>query len=337
MNKFSWYEANSVRDALNNVNATASSILARGSESQKAIIKAGGIDLLDLMKEGLVSPGKVVSILKIPGLDQITRDPSGMRIGANVTLSDLEKNDQLKSEYLAIHQAVAHAGTPQTRNTATLGGNLAQRTRCWYFRSIDHECYRKGSGTCYAQKGENEYHAIINNDPCASVHASSVSTALMAFDARVEIEAADGHKKVVSLDEFFVHPADDSRVETILQAGELITAVILPPVKGDVRSWYIKHGSRESHDWAMADVAVVATYKGRTCKKAEIVLGAAAPVPLRVQKAAGRLQNQVVDEALAASVGDLSMEGATPLEKNAYKVSVFKAIVKRAILKTKGS
>jgi xanthine dehydrogenase YagS FAD-binding subunit len=249
-------------------------------------------------------------------------------------LAELESHDLIKEKYKAIHLAVAHAGTPQLRNSATLGGNLAQRTRCWYFRSIDHYCYRKGSGTCYAQKGENEFHAVMKNETCASVHSSSVSTALMAFNAKVQITTADGKSREVSLEEFFVHPETDSRTENILNSNELITSVVIPPVKSGTKSYYIKQGARESHDWAIADVAVVTEMSGGKCKKAEIVLGAAAPVPVKASESARMLKGKNIDEALAVSAGEASMKGATPLTGNAYKIPIFKTIVKRAILKS---
>jgi xanthine dehydrogenase YagS FAD-binding subunit len=335
MNKFSWYEATSVEDALDKVNATASDILGKRPNASSVIIKAGGIDLMDLMKEGLVNPGTIVSVKKIPGLDQIEFDEkTGLRIGANVTLASLEAHSLIKEKYLALHLAVGHAGTPQLRNTATLAGNLAQRTRCWYFRSLDHQCFRKGSGTCYAQKGENEFHAIMKNETCASVHSSSVSTALMAFDASVEIASADGKKRKVRMEEFFVHPEVDSRSENILNSNELITAVVIPTVKAGTKSYYIKQGARESHDWAMADVAVVMEMSGSKCNKAEIVLGAAAPIPIRSTAASGQLTGKTINESLAVAAGEASMKGATPLAGNAYKVPIFKTIVKRAILKS---
>ena len=334
MDKFSWYEAKSVEDAVDKANATASDILGKKQNGSSVIFKAGGIDLLDLMKEGLVNPSTLVGVKTIPGLDQISFDEtSGLKIGANVTLADLESNDEIKKKYLALHQAVAHAGTPQLRNSATLGGNLAQRTRCWYFRSIEHDCYRKGSGTCFAQNGENEFHAIMNNDTCASVHSSSVSTALMAFNAKVQITSSDGKSKEVGMEEFFVHPEADSKNETILQSGDLITGVIVPPVSDATKSYYIKYGTRESHDWAMADVAVVTEMSAGKCKRAEVVLGAAAPVPIKSADAAKKLVGKSISESVAKAAGKASMKGATPLAGNEYKVPVFEIIVKRAILK----
>lgn len=334
MNKFSWYEAKSVDDALNKVNATASDILGKQPNGSSVIFKAGGIDLIDLMKEGLVNPSTIVSIKKIPGLDKVEYDDSsGLRIGANVTLAEIESDDLIKDKYLALHLAVAHAGTPQLRSSATLGGNLAQRTRCWYFRSIDHQCYRKGSGTCYAQQGENEFHAIMNNGTCASVHSSSVATALMAFNAVVQVTTSDGKSKEIGMEDFFVHPENDSKNETILESGDLITSVLIPAVKSSTRSYYIKYGARESHDWAMADVAVVTEMNGGKCQNAEVALGAAAPVPMKSESAAKKLIGKSISASVAKAAGKSSMKGATPLSGNAYKVPIFETIVKRAILK----
>ncbi len=333
MNKFSWYEAKSIEDALSKVNATASDILGKAPNSSSVIFKAGGIDLLDLMKEGLVNPSTIVSIKNIPGLDKVEySDQDGLKIGANVTLEELEKNSLIKDKYMALYQAVSHAGTPQLRNAATIGGNLAQRTRCWYFRSIDHQCYRKGSGTCYAQEGENEFHAIMNNKTCASVHSSSVSTALMAFNATVEIAGPNGKTRSVTMEEFFVHPETDSRTENILASNELITGINIPAVNENIKSFYIKQGARESHDWAIADVAVVMKMSGGQCENAEIVLGAAAPVPVKAEDAAKKLNGKAINESVASSAGKASMKGATPLANNAYKVPIFRSIVKRAIL-----
>ena len=335
MNKFSWYEAKSVEDAVNKVNATASDILGKAYNDSSVIFKAGGIDLLDLMKEGLVNPSTIVNIRNIPGLDKIEyNDKDGLKIGANVTLAELENNAIVKEKFLALHQSITHAGTPQLRNSATLGGNLAQRTRCWYFRSFDHQCYRKGSGTCFAQEGENEFHAIMNNQTCASVHSSSVATALKAFNTTVEIAGTNGKTRSIDIEKFFVHPETDSRTENVLASNELITGITIPAVDENVKSYYIKQGARESHDWAIADVAVVLEISGGQCKNAEIVLGAAAPVPIKAVDAANKLKGKAINESIAESVGKASMKGATPLANNAYKVPIFKSIVKRAILKT---
>jgi xanthine dehydrogenase YagS FAD-binding subunit len=285
------------------------------------------------MKEGLSNPEQLISIREIEGLNSITYDTKeGLRIGANVTLSEIAANEEIKSLYLALHLAASKAATPQVRNMATLGGNLAQRTRCWYFRSKEHECFRKGSGTCYARYGENRYHAILDNEECASVHSSSLSTALMAFGAVVEIAGKDGKYSVVPLSKFFVLPSVDSTRESILEAGQIITSVIIPSLKEGTKSHYIKMGERESHDWPIADVAVVAEMAGTKCKKANIVLGAAAPVPVLSEAAMKTVKGKEINEDLAAMAGTAAMVNASPLAQNAYKVPIFETIIKRALM-----
>ncbi len=335
MNKFSWYEAKSVEDALKQVNATVSEELYKPTQ-KAAVMKSGGIDVLDLVKEGLVQPQKIVNIRNIPGLDKISYDAKkGLSIGANVTLADIESNEEIKEKYLALHQAVAHAATPQLRNMSTVAGNLAQRNRCWYFRSIDHNCFRKGGDRCFARSnwtGENENHAILENGSCVSVHASSVATAFMAFNAKVVIMNADGERKEVSMDDFFVLPSQDGSKENILKAKELITEIIVPAPTAKTKSYYIKQMARESHDWSLGDVAVVAEVSGNSCEKASIVLGAAAPVPYRSLLAEKAMANKPINAQNALAAAEAAMEIAKPLTKNGYKVPLFVSIIRDAIL-----
>ena len=336
MNKFSWYEAKSIEDALNQVNSTVSEELYKPTQAA-AVFKSGGIDLFDLVKEGLIQPRKIVNIRNIPGLDNISFDAKdGLRIGANVTLAELETNPEIEARYFALHQAVAHAATPQLRNMSTIAGNLAQRNRCWYFRSADHPCFRRGGDRCYARAaatGENENHAILDNGSCVSVHASSIATALMAFNAVVVIVNKDGEKKEVPMEDFFVAPAQDATRENSLRAGELITEIFVPAPAAGTRSFYIKQVARESYDWSLGDVAVVAEVSGNTCKKASIVLGAAAPVPYRSIPAEKAMENKAIDENNATAAAQAAMAPARPLSKNGYKVPLFVAIIKDAILK----
>ena len=334
MNKFSWLKATSIEEALNNASATSSELLQPDSSEDAAVLKAGGVDLLDLMKEGLVKPAKLIDIRSIPGMSRINlHKRDGLQIGAGTTLSEIEHDAFITKNFPALQMAAAKAATPNIRNMATLGGNLAQRTRCWYFRSKHHECIRKGSGTCYAQDGKNEFHAIMHNDTCTSVHASSIATALMAYEAEIVIMGLDGTKKVVPINEFFVSPSEDSRRESILTSKELISQVNLPAVSSNVRAYYIKQGARESYDWPIADVAVVAEMDGSRVKWVNIVLGAAAPVPLRSDAASDMLKGKELTKSRAEKVAEIAMKEATPLSQNAYKVPIFKAIIKRAILK----
>lgn len=334
MNKFSWCNARSIEEAVKLADSTVSDAINNPGR-EHSILKSGGIDVLDLMKEGLISPVNVVNILNIPGLEGITFERrEGLRIGANTRLSALEDDENIKSLYTALHQAVAKAATPQLRNASTLGGNLAQRNRCWYFRSIDHPCFRKGGNTCYAQNGENQYHAIMNNGTCCSVHASSIATALLAFNARVEIVGPGGAKREVNMEEFFVTPFTDIRRENVLRKDELITTVTVPAPTGRTRSYYIKEGERDSFDWSLADVAVVVEYSGNSCKNVAIALGAAAPVPVRARDAEGVLTGKNLTPEMAEAAAEAAMLNATPLAKNAYKVRTFKTIIRRALLAT---
>lgn len=335
MNKFSWYEASSVEDALKQVNSTVSEEVYQ-SKDEAAVFKSGGVDVFDLMKEGILKPQQVVNIRNISGLDGTSFDAKkGLRIGSNVTLSALASNEEIRQHYLALHQAINHAATPQLRNMSTIGGNIAQRTRCWYFRSAEHDCFRKAGDRCFArhsETGENENHAIIDNGSCVSLHASSVSTALMAFNASVVIVDSDGKKKEVLMDDFFVSPSKDIAAETILKPKELITEIILPAPSKNTKSCYIKQGSRESYDWSIGDVAVVMEVSKETCRSASIVLGAAAPVPYRSVEAQEAMENKTINPENAAAAADEAMTIARPLSKNGYKVPLFKSIIKQAIL-----
>jgi xanthine dehydrogenase YagS FAD-binding subunit len=335
MNKFSWYEAKSVEDALQQVNSTVSEQLYEHSD-KASVFKSGGVDVFDLVKEGLLKPQKIINIRNIPGLDKIGYDPKkGLSIGSNVTLAEIASNPDIKTHYMALHQAVNHAATPQLRNMSTLGGNIAQRNRCWYFRSADHDCFRKGGDRCFArhsETGENENHAIIDNGSCVSVHASSIATALMAFNARVVIVNEEGKKKEVHMDDFFVTAGKDIAMENVLQAKEIITEITLPAPSKDTKSAYIKQVARESYDWSLGDVAVVLEVSGDTCRSASIVLGAAAPVPYRSMEAQQAIEKKTINGENALAAAEAAMSKARPLGKNGYKVPLFINTIKQAIL-----
>ena len=335
MNKFSWYEATSIEDALQQVNKTVSEELYQ-STNNAAVFKSGGIDVFDWVKEGLINPQKIINIRNIPGLDVISYDAKdGLRVGSNVTLAELASNSDIKNHYLALHQAINHAATPQLRNMSTLGGNIAQRNRCWYFRSADHQCFRKSGDRCFArhsETGENENHAIIDNGSCVSLHASSISTALMAFNASVVIVNSKGEKKKVLMDDFFVSAGQDIAMETILQAKEIITEIVLPAPSKNTKSYYIKQVARESYDWSLGDVAVVIETSGDTCKSASIVLGAAAPVPYRSVQAQQAMEKKSINNTNAMAAAEAAMSVARPLSKNGYKVPLFVSTIKQAIL-----
>jgi xanthine dehydrogenase YagS FAD-binding subunit len=320
MNRFEWVNATSVDQALSSV--------ASGSS-----FKAGGIDLLDLMKDGITAPPRLVNIRNIDGLNQIAEGSQGLTIGPLVTLTQIEEHPAIQKKYSALAEAASRAATPQIRNMATVGGNLAQRPRCWYFRSEDFHCRKKGGHHCFAQDGENEYHAIFDNRTCAIVHPSGLAVPLVAMNARLELTSRKG-KRELPLEQFFITPDQDVTRENVLQSDDLITNIIIPA--GNARTAYYKQGEKESFDWPIADVAVILDMQGSRCNKAAIVLGAAAPYPYRAKAAEAKLNGATIDEATARAAAKAAVADATPLAKNRYKVPVFETIIRRTILRAAG-
>jgi xanthine dehydrogenase YagS FAD-binding subunit len=323
MNRFTFVDCATVDEALSQMKGDA-------------VVKAGGIDLLDLMKDGIVSPPKLVSILNVRSLHSIGSTDRGLELGPLTTLSEIAEHPEIQQRYAALSDAAGHAATPQVRNMATLGGNLIQRPRCWYFRSSDFDCRKKGnSDECHALQGENQYHAIVNNQSCAMVHPSSTAVPLLAMDAEVELTSKAG-KRTVAMRDFYVAPEVDLQRETAVKPGELITAIRVPAPRPGTRSAYQKYGEKESFDWPIADAGVVLEMDGTTCRKAAIVLGVAAPTPIHATDAEASLRGKVIDERTAREAGKLAVTNATPLSQNGYKVQLFQAAVYRTILLAAG-
>lgn len=320
MNRFEWVDATSVEQALSAV-------------SSDSAFKAGGVDLLDLMKDDIYAPKRLVNIRNIQGLNEIRDDEQGLHIGPLATLSEIAEHATIQKKYPAISDAADRVATPQIRNMATVGGNLAQRPRCWYFRSEDFHCRKKGGTHCFAQDGENDYHAIFDNRTCAIVHPSGIAIPLVALDAKLQIASSKGRREV-RLEEFFVSPEQDVTRENILQPDEMITGITVPA--NGARSAYYKQGEKESFDWPIADVAVALTMQGSRCSKASIVLGAAAPRPYRAKSAEAQLANAEINEDNARKAAQQAVGGATPLANNSYKIPIFEAIIRRTVLRAAG-
>ncbi len=306
--------------------------------SEAAIIKAGGVDIIDLMKEELLAPKRLVNICSLPELLIIKEDAKrGLLLGPNVILADLASNQLVFNSYRALAQAAADVATPQIRNMATLGGNLCQRPRCWYFRNIQFPCSRKGGNTCYSLDGENQYHAIFgNSDGCAIVHPSGTAVALLALDARLQIENSKDLRRAVNIENFFITPAQDITRENILKQGELITEINIPLEMKKYKSYYFKQKEKQAFDWSIAEVAVALQLSGKRCQNARIVLGSAAPVPWRVKSAEDILKETTINKTSARQASEIAMQGAEPLELNRYKIQVFKAVIYRTICWTAG-
>lgn len=320
MNSFEWANARNIPEAIAQLNGTAA-------------IKAGGIDLIDRLKEGLDAPSRIVNIRTVGGLDYVREDTQAglLRIGPLVTLAALDENKLVRARLTALAEAAGHAATPQIRNMATIGGNLLQRPRCWYFRQQEFNCRKKGGDRCFAIEGENQYHAIFGNDICAIVHPSATATALIAFGARISLTGPKGTREV-ALENFFVTPNQNIRRENSIGADEILTEIQVPALASRARSVYLKQGEKESFDWPIAEVAVHLDCEGSRCEKASIVLGAAAPVPLRARRAESLLAGRAINEDSARAAAREAIKGATPLSENGYKVPIFETLVRRAIL-----
>jgi len=302
---------------------------------------AGGIDLLDLMKERIATPSRIVD-LKGGALDgHIKLIGSGndcrLRIGALATLNQVAENELVNRHAPALARSIAEAATPQVRNMATLAGNLCQRPRCWYFRSRDFECLRRGGRGCYAQEGENRYHAVFANDLCAITHPSNAAPALVAYGAVLTVTGGEGTEpRALPIETFFVTPDQDAEHENTLKPGELITEIQVPVAPAAPQSAYLELREKESNDWALVSVTAVLAPGATGVKEAAVVLGHVAPVPWRAGRAEMHLRGKTVTPEVAARAGELAAEGATPLAQNGYKVQLVKVLVKRALLNAVG-
>jgi xanthine dehydrogenase YagS FAD-binding subunit len=338
MRRFEWVNAQSEAEAAASGATTVAAAMvvpAGGRAPQDAVIvKAGGIDLLDLMKEGLLQPRRIINLRGIAELDKIVEQREGtLRIGSLVTLATVANHPIVQKHYTALADVARSSASPQIRNVATLGGNLLQRPRCWYFRSTHHHCARKGGETCFAFGGENQYHAIFDHSGCAIVHPSTAATALVALGASVELVHSEGSRRQVPLEEFFLLPYQDIHRENDLKPGEILSAVVLPKPEPSVRTVHLKQGEKDSFDWPIADVAVLLDCDPNgLCRRVSIILGAAAPVPHRAKAAEAALRGKPVQEQTARAAARAALTGAAPLSKNAYKLPIFETLVRRAIL-----
>ncbi len=272
---------------------------------------------------------KLVSISGIADLRGIRALPDGtLRIGALTTLTEIAEHPAVRQRYAVLAQAAQSAASPQLRNQGTLGGNLCQRPRCWYFRG-DFRCLRKGGDTCYAQTGENEFHCIFGGNGCYMVHPSDTAPALIALDGRARISGPTG-SRTIALDSFFVPPSEEVTRETILKPNEILTEILIPPAK-DLRSSYRKVRTRGSWDFALVGLAVALQLTGDKVTRANIVLSGVAPVPWRSLAAAKEITGQRLDAAVVAKAATAAIKNAEPLSQNAYKVDLVRGIVQESL------
>ncbi len=298
--------------------------------SRGARIHAGGTDLLGCLRDEIFGAEKVVSIGQLKTLRGISRtNNGGLRIGALTTLAEIENSKILQERYSALAQAASEAASPQLRNQGTIGGNICQKPRCWYYRGEFH-CLRKGGEICYAYQGENQFHCIFGGDGCYIVHPSDTAPALVAFEAVVRVSGPGG-TRLVPIAKFHVPPSENVQKETILKPNEIVTEILLPPPAKGLLSSYRKVRARRSWDFALASVALALQFDGDKIMKARVVFGGAAPVPWRskeVEEAiiGRRLDAETVTRAAAAAVNN-----AQPLKQNSYKIALFRGMMEEEL------
>jgi len=298
---------------------------------KKIFLMAGGTDLLDEIKNETIDPEIVVDLKTIPGLSGISNMQEGIRIGTMTRVSELAKDSTIKTKYPVLHEAALSLATPQLRNVGTIGGNLCQKPRCWYYRDPQVECRKKGGSRCYATRGRNRYHAILGGGTCYIVHPSDLAPALICLNAEVTI-ATIGGDKTLALDEFYTLPRVNVKKENILNPNEILKEIRIPPAKSGEKSTYMKLKERSTWDFAVASAAVRGTMSGDVFAGIKIVLGGVAPIPWRLEKAENSLKGKPVTEDLVKKAAIEALSDARPLKENAYKQDLAATVVSRAVL-----
>ena len=334
MRPFEYVEARSVQEAVE-------LLAAQPGEAQ---IIAGGTDLLSEIKDGIATPRRLISLAGIPALHTISDNGQGLAIGAMATIAQVAEHPAVGSNYTALGEAASGLATPQIRNTGTLGGNLNQRPRCWYYRHPLTVCLKRGGDQCYALAGASKYLCVTGGDRCYIVHPSDTAVALVALDAVVEIAGPSGVRSL-PLEDFFAGPGRDLARENVLEPGELVTRVLLgdPHASAEPtgkrggnndapgRSLYLKAREREAGDFALVSVAAAVTLEGTTLVRASVVLGGVAPVPYRAKAVEEYLRGKDAARVDPAHAGSLALPDARPMADNAYKVALAQNLVKRAV------
>jgi xanthine dehydrogenase YagS FAD-binding subunit len=302
---------------------------ARDLAGQDGKYLAGGIDLLGEMKEYIVSPPRVVNIKAIPWMSVLSVR-GVLTVGANFTIAKLAEEPIVQKDWSAIAEAASEVGSPQIRAVATVGGNLAQHSRCWYYRQRDLSCLKRGGNTCYGREGQNKYLSIFTGNPCISPSVSNLAVALAAFDTQVSV-LRKGEQKTLTISELYQDAWNNPLAQNSLQAGDLITGITVPPIEG--KSAYMQMSEKGDFDWALVSCAVSGKLADGKLSGVRIVLGSVAPVPLICEEAAKYLEGKPLDEKSVTEAAKIALSKATPFAHNGYKVPIARALIKRALLK----
>ncbi|MGB2764973.1 MAG: xanthine dehydrogenase family protein subunit M [Candidatus Aminicenantaceae bacterium] len=300
-------------------------------KSDKFYLLAGGTDLLGEIKNEIIEPEVIVDLKSIPGLSYIKKEKDGVQIGAMTSLAELTENPLIKNDYPGLHEAANSVATPQLRNMGTVGGNLCQRPRCWYYRDPQIKCRKKGGTKCFAFKGRNKYHAILGGGMCYIVHPSDLAPALIALGAEIFISSPKKDKTIPMAD-FYTLPRVNVRKENILEQNEVLREIKIPLSKKGEKSTYHKLKERGSWDFAIVSAAVKGNISGGVFKDIRIVLGGVAPVPWRLEKAENIIKGEKATEKLVRQAAREALIEARPLEENKYKNELVETVLYRAVL-----
>ncbi len=302
-----------------------------GSDFQKNLLLAGGTDLLAEIKEGVEDPETVVNLKPISGLRGIRRTDRGLEIGALTTLAEVAEHPEVQKGWPALVATIGRTATPNVRNIGSLGGNLCQRVRCWYYRDETYSCLKKGGDQCYAQQGENEFHSIFDNGLCAAVHPSNSAPVLIAYGAQFDVTGAKG-QSTMAAEDFFVSPTLNVTRENVLKPGDVLTTVILPHGSEKGQCAYVETREKQSFDWATCGSTVNLVVDGNRVKEARIVLSAVAPTPMRRRDLERKIAGKELTDTLIAEVCKAATTGARPLEQNKHKLVLVRATLRRALV-----
>jgi len=290
---------------------------------------AGGTDLLGELKRGIQKPDRLIDLKRLSSLKGVSMRPD-LRLGALTPLSMVEEHPAVISQWPLLHQALKSTATLQLRNMGTVGGNLCQRPRCWYYRNHLSLCWLKGGEFCWAARGENHYHTILGRAICHASHPSDLAPALMALQSRIKIASPTGMREI-ALEELYQEPRPERRQMTILEPGELITEVVVPlPGRGS-RGIYLKAMERKAWSFALVSVAAILTFDGDTITEGRLVLGGMATIPWRAKEAESILGGKKFSAGLCREVAESALQEARPLRDNHYKVPLAKALIRRAL------
>ena len=292
---------------------------------------AGGTDILGMMKDYLESPEQVINLKSIPGLNKIEyTEGRSLKIGSLVTLVEIVENPIINSKFKILAEAAKEIASPQFRNLATLGGNLCQRPRCFYFRG-DFHCLRKGGDICYAVDGQNKYHCIVGGGPCYIVHPSDTAVALLALNAKVSV-FSNGKSRIIPIKDFFILPEKNYSKENILEPGEIVENIIIEDLPKGSKSKYIKFMEREAWDFALISVGAVITKDSNKITKGRIAFGGVAPMPWEIESLNKNLSGLDISETDFSNISKNTFKDAFVLEHNAYKITLARNLLKKILI-----